>query len=196
MLADILASVRHSLFAEVVDESLLFQITKDAGLSMGEYGKVLAKMGEKIKEAKVFLQIAEHPDLGRAGGNGDIETATVMVIGDDEQRTLWVRGLLESFGYHVLVCNHNEESLFDGKAIQLVILDLHAIPEPKILKFETLLKEKNIAGVALAGNGNGASVNPANQTGYPILPFIFSQEDIGKYLVKEAAYDSQNINSR
>jgi len=196
ILADILSIVRGCIFAGVVDESMLFQITKDAGLSMGEYGKVLAKMGEKIKEAKAFLQIAEHAELSRTPGTGDKEMASVVVISDDEQRILWIRGLLESFGYNVLVWNYDRESLFEWESTQLVILDLQGIPGTIIPTLDLLLRENDITGVVLTGNGDKASVEPAELAGYPILPFIFSRENIDKYLLKETAYDGQNINCR
>ena len=187
MLSDVLASVRRCLFAEVVDESLLMRITADTGISMGEYGKVLALMDDKIKEARVFLSIAEHRDLGKVSAPSGAEMATVAVIGDDGQRILWMKGLLESFGYHVLVWDHGQDQSFVWDAVQLAIFDLQSIPEQEIHVLTESLHENNVTGITIAGYGDQAFRSSSDLKGLPVLPFIFTRQDIGKYLMKETA---------
>ena len=185
MLADVLSSIKGSSFAEFTDEELFFRISNEAGLSAGSYSSILSKIDEKIGEAMVFLKIAGHSTSEKATDTPEKGSSTVLIIGDDEERVSWVKALLDSFGYHVMMIGSQEETTPDFETVQLAILDPMGIPEPKALDFTTLLKENNITGVALSDNGIGDSTESTLFAGYPALPIIFSREDINALLQKE-----------
>jgi HD-like signal output (HDOD) protein len=185
MLSDILATVRGYTFGETVDVNLLIQITEGAGISMGEYGKALAVIDGKIKEAMASLGIALRPNKGKGESGGDENTA-IAIISRDEQRIQWVKGVLESFGYTALVVNPTEEFRCSG-VIRLAIFDPLGLQGIQTDKLSAALKEKMIPAAALTDNGAAPADGRPEVVGYPGIPFIFTRHDVGRLLQKEPA---------
>ena len=185
MLADILSCVKGSHFREFPDPDLFIRITEDAGISWDDYGSILTKMDAKIRDARLSLGIKESP-TGDAVVSSEDQRATILIIGDDEDRIKWVKGLVESFGSQVKICDLSEDGKPDLDGAQLAIFDPLGRSVEEIKNLRMQLMDKNVPHAALASKSDRTTNDHARLVGYPMLPFIFTHEHLRR-LLKEVA---------
>lgn len=185
MLADILSCVKASHFREFPDPDLFIRITEDAGISWDDYGSILTKMDAKIRDARLSLGIKVTATSDEVVSSKD-KRATILIIGDDEDRIKWVKGLVESFGNQVKICDLSEHGEPDLDGAHLAIFDPvgRSVEEIKTLRMQLMVKD--IPHAALASKSDRTTNDHARLVGYPMLPFIFTHEHLRR-LLKEVA---------
>jgi len=105
-----------------------------------------------------------------------------LLIGDNEDRILWVKGLFESFGNQVMISEMSEASKQVLDETHLAIFDPEGISNEHISQLRTFLTDRNIPHAALAGSKRYAQQDDNNVDTCPVLPFIFSREHIRRLL--------------
>lgn len=181
MLADILACIKGCYFGELPNPVVLTGITRQSGLSFGTYGPILPLISEKISEATISLGLKDISNLARDGHSGD-NPVSVLLIGDDKDRILWVKGLFEAFGNQVMVTGMQEASKQIPDDKHLAIFDPESMSKEQIVKLRTFLVDRNIPHAALACSTRYEQHDDNNVDACPVLPFIFSREHIRRLL--------------
>jgi len=181
MLADILASIKDCHIGELPNPVVLTKITRESGLSFGIYGPILPLITEKISEATISLGLKDISKFSSDGPSGD-NPLSVLLIGDNEDRILWVKGLFESFGNQVMISEMSEASKQVLDETHLAIFDPEGISNEHISQLRTFLTDRNIPHAALAGSKRYAQQDDNNVDTCPVLPFIFSREHIRRLL--------------
>jgi HD-like signal output (HDOD) protein len=187
MLADMISSIKGASFAEEEDTETFLRISREAGFSVGEYGKVIGRMDEKIREAKSLLQVGLTAKTD--AGPPPVETRIVVFIGADENRIQWVRGVLSAFGHSVLIPKLPE---IDDKlkSANAVIIDPIGMQMEALAQFRMKLKEFKLPMATLAVNGAGMPDDVAKLiSDLPAIPFFFALTDLNK-LFKEDISDA------
>jgi hypothetical protein len=183
MLADMISSIKGASFAETEEIEAFMRISGEAGISISAYGKIIAIMDDKIKEAKSLLQV------GRSGtkdaGPPRDDAPVVVFVGNDEKRIQWAKGVLDAFGCTVLICTPPEVT-DSVKAANVLIIDPVAMQVQELIQLRMNLKEFQIPLATLTMNGAGAPDDVARLVSdLPMIPFFFALTDISK-LFKEA----------
>ena len=181
MLADILACIKGCYSGELPNPVVLTGITRESGLSFGAYGPILPLISEKISEAVVSLGLKDISKFATDEHSGD-NPVSVLLIGDDEDRILWVKGLFEAFGNQVMVSGMQEASKQIPDDKHLAIFDPVGISKEQIAQLRTFLVDRNIPHAALAGSTRYEQHDDNNVDTCPVLPFIFSREHIRRLL--------------
>ena len=185
MLADILSCVKGSHFREFPDPDLFIRITEDAGISWDDYGSILNKMDAKIRDARLSLGITVSPTSDDAVSSED-QRETILIIGDDDDRIKWVKGLVESFGNQVKICDLSVDGKPNLDGAHLAIFDPKGRSEEEIKNLRMQLMDKDVPHAALASKSDSKTNDHARLMGYPMLPFIFSREHVRKLLEEVA----------
>ncbi len=185
MLADMISSIKGASFAEAEDTETFMRISREAGFPLGEYGKIIGKMDEKLREAKNLLQVGRAA-AAKVAPSAD-EATVVVFIGADENRIQWARGVLNAFGHSVLIPGLTEVD-DKVKAANAVIIDPITMQAQDLIQLRMKLKEFELPMATLAVNGAGMPDDVAKLiSDLPAIPFFFALTDINGLFKKETS---------
>ncbi len=184
MIADLLACAKGSPFVEKPRTELLTELCEVANIQTRDFGGILSDIDKRIKEAKVFLSIADAIHPTSQVSDTEACKGLVALITTREENVSWVRALLEHFGHQVIILDSASDLPEDRSKLSLVMIDSKSIPETDYREFMSMSDDTGPTIVVLRDEepepGNTRVVRKKDTA----LPYLFSQVEVDR-LIKE-----------
>lgn len=176
---DVLAYIRGNASLEEPDRELLCEISRTIGLTSQNYAEILAEMDRRVEDARVFLQIADLPDDGTVAHPVRSEPSTYTVIGRHGNCADWARTVLEYLGHRVVPAEVFMSGSDEAGSVAIVLVDAADLEPAQLLEIEENLWGRATQLAVFVGR-EGSEALPESLSKYPMIPYIFSQNDLNQ----------------
>lgn len=174
-LADAFACVYGAVYERTMNDDDLLALVEVTGFEVETVGEMLAELGTRVEETRVFLQIAtdeeveiaEHADPGGAG---------VVMICTDATRMSWARQIFDHYGVTAV----STKGFFSNPDLDhetdFVVLDASSVSAEQLQKMKPRLTDTTVPVFLLGGDPDGTVSRILGKT-LPTIPLTFTKAD-------------------
>jgi HD-like signal output (HDOD) protein len=180
-MGDVLACIHAGGFERPLAEKDLGRLLRLHCLEMAQVRSALGRMDRKIEEMQVFLKIADEGG-GLSPAPAPVETdQAVVILSADQERVGWLGGLLQHFGCTLYPLRDYFKQEPGSEKVALVILDPNSVTSAQLAKMQPFLAgQQAVTCVLHDGEPSPLAVKLADS--YPVLPYVFTRQDLASML--------------